>query len=179
MELLESGQDRKIAALTILFPCALFCYIGVVMDSKFMKMAFSEAKKAFDLGEIPVGAIIVKDNKVIAKSFNIKEKINCSLGHAELLAIQKASQKIGNWRLDDCDLYVTLEPCPMCASAIKQSRIRNVFCAIASTNKESSEIVSRIFSSIDNNPAVKFYNNLDTVNGNEILNSFFYIKRNK
>lgn len=98
------------------------------MDEEyFMKLALKEAQKAYNELEIPVGAIIVKDGKVIARAYNEKEKKNDSTKHAEILAIQKASKKLKNWRLYDCDMYVTLEPCSMCAGALIQSRIRKVY----------------------------------------------------
>ena len=98
------------------------------MDKEdYMKLALKEAKKAYDELEIPVGAIIVKDGKVIAKAYNEKEKKQDSTKHAEILAIQKASKKIKIWRLYDCDMYVTLEPCSMCAGALIQSRIHKVY----------------------------------------------------
>lgn len=147
------------------------------MENNFMNKAFEEAEKALNEGEVPVGAVIIKDNKVIASAFNKKEKNKCSLEHAELLAIKKACRKVGNWRLDGCDIYVTLEPCPMCASAIKQSRIKNVYSAISNSNKDSSKLVFEIFSSVDNNPIVNLYNDLDEVRAESILKRFFLSKR--
>ena len=94
---------------------------------KFMKLALKEAKKAFDKEEIPVGVVIVKDDKVIAKAHNLKESKNIATSHAEILAIEKACKKLGAWRLLDCEMYVTLEPCPMCAGAIVNSRIKKVY----------------------------------------------------
>lgn len=93
----------------------------------YMKLAINEAKKAYSQLEIPVGAIIVKDGKVIAKAHNEKEQKQDTTKHAEILAIQEASKKLKNWRLIDCDMYVTLEPCSMCAGALIQSRVRKVF----------------------------------------------------
>ena len=77
--------------------------------------------------DVPVGAVIVKNNEIIASGFNEKEKLNDVVAHAEIVAIKKASEKLGNWRLDGCELYVTLEPCPMCAWAILQSRFKSVY----------------------------------------------------
>ena len=94
---------------------------------KFMREALKEAKKAFDKLEVPVGAIIVKDNKIIARAHNLKEIKKDTTKHAEILAIQKASKKLESWRLLDCDMYVTLEPCAMCAGALIQARIKNVY----------------------------------------------------
>ena len=80
--------------------------------------------------EIPIGAVIVKDNKIISKAYNTREKTQIATHHAEILAIEKACKKLKSWRLDDCDIYVTLEPCPMCAGAILNARIKNVFYAV-------------------------------------------------
>lgn len=97
------------------------------MFNKYMNIAIEEAKKAYTMGEIPVGAVIVKDNIVIAKAHNTREGAQNVLAHAEINAIDMACKYLNNWRLDDCDLYVTLEPCPMCCGAILQSRIKNVY----------------------------------------------------
>ena len=97
------------------------------MNDKFMDLAIKQAKKAYKKGEIPVGAVIVYKNKVIAKAHNmIEHKKNATL-HAEIIALLIASKKLKNWRLNDCDLYVTLEPCFMCKAAIELSRIRKVY----------------------------------------------------
>ena len=96
------------------------------MDEKYMKEALKEAKKAYDEDEIPVGAVIVKDGKIIARAHNIKEQKKDTICHAEILAIKKASKKINAWRLSGCTMYVTLEPCPMCAGALINSRIDKV-----------------------------------------------------
>ena len=97
------------------------------MDSIFMKEALKEAKKAYKKLEVPVGCVIVKDGKIIARAHNLKETKYDTTKHAEILAIQKASKKLESWTLIDCDMYVTLEPCPMCAGAIIQSRIKNLY----------------------------------------------------
>ena len=96
------------------------------INEKFMKKALKEAQKAYKKLEVPVGAIIVKDGKIVARAHNLKETKNDTTKHAEILAIEKASKKLGNWRLIDCEMYVTLEPCPMCAGAIVNSRIKKV-----------------------------------------------------
>ena len=97
------------------------------MYNKYMNIAISEAKKALKKGEIPVGAVIVKDNIVIAKAHNTREENQNALEHAEVNAIKKACEYLNNWRLENCDMYVTMEPCPMCCGAILQSRIKNVY----------------------------------------------------
>lgn len=96
-------------------------------QEKYMKEAIKQAKKAYEKEEIPVGAIIVKNHKIIARAYNEKEYKLDTTKHAEILAIQKASKKLQSWRLTDCDMYVTLEPCSMCAGALIQSRIRKVY----------------------------------------------------
>lgn len=94
---------------------------------KFMKEALKEAQKAFEKEEIPVGAIIVKDGKIIARAHNSKETSKNATGHAEILAIQKACKKLDSWRLLDCEMYVTLEPCSMCTGALINSRISKIY----------------------------------------------------
>ncbi len=94
-------------------------------DEKFMRLAIEQAEIAKFLGEVPVGAVIVKDGEVIASACNRKETDDCALSHAEINAIAEASKRLG-WRLDSCDIYVTLEPCAMCAGAIISARIRRV-----------------------------------------------------
>ncbi|MCM3360269.1 MULTISPECIES: tRNA adenosine(34) deaminase TadA [unclassified Psychrobacillus] len=96
------------------------------MDQYYMNLAIEEAKKAAAIGEVPIGAIIVHKNEVIASAYNLRETTQNATTHAELLAIQEACAKIGSWRLEETTLYVTLEPCPMCAGAILQSRIPRV-----------------------------------------------------
>lgn len=96
------------------------------INEKYMKEALKEAQKAYKKLEVPVGAIIVKDGRIVARAHNLKETKNDTIKHAEILAIEKASKKLGNWRLIDCEMYVTLEPCPMCAGAIVNSRIKKV-----------------------------------------------------
>ena len=95
-------------------------------NEKWMREAIKQAKKAAQKDEVPIGCVIVKDDQIIARAYNKREMKQCSTAHAEILAIEKACKKLGSWRLEDCDLYVTLEPCPMCSGAIIQSRIRNV-----------------------------------------------------
>src|SRR5699024_4682585 len=96
---------------------------GMKQDEKYMKLAILEAKKAKGMDEVPIGAIIVCQDEMIASGFNSRETTQSTLSHAELIAMEEANEKIGSWRLEDCTLYVTLEPCPMCAGAIVQSRI--------------------------------------------------------
>lgn len=96
------------------------------MDEYFMNLAIKEAKKAYILDEVPVGAVIVRDGRVIASAHNSREIMKDATSHAEIIAIREACRALGGWRLIDCDMYVTLEPCPMCAGAMVNARIRRI-----------------------------------------------------
>ena len=96
-------------------------------EEKYMKAAIREAKKAWALGEVPIGCVIVHDGKIIARGYNRRTVDKNVLAHAEIIAMRKACRIIGDWRLEDCTMYVTLEPCPMCAGAIVQARIPKVY----------------------------------------------------
>ncbi|MCT4544999.1 MAG: tRNA adenosine(34) deaminase TadA [Vallitalea sp.] len=98
-------------------------------DEKYMLEALIEAKKAFEIDEVPIGAVIVKEDKIIARAYNKRNTDKNTLSHAELIAINQASKVVGDWRLDNCTMYITLEPCPMCAGAIVQARIPRVVIA--------------------------------------------------
>ncbi|MBO5446923.1 nucleoside deaminase [bacterium] len=139
------------------------------MIMEFMKFAIDEARKA--VGDIPVGAVIVKDGEVVASAFNTKEKDNDVTSHAEILAIRQAEQVMANWRLDDCDMYVTLEPCPMCGWAILQSRIKNLYFGSYDNNYGafSSKIDLRKIASTKLN----VYGGILEDECNEILKAFF------
>lgn len=95
-------------------------------DERYMKLALEEARKAARLGEVPVGALVVQGGEVLAAAHNLREQNRMATAHAELLAIEEACRRLGSWRLADCTLYVTLEPCPMCAGAVINSRIQRV-----------------------------------------------------
>lgn len=95
-------------------------------EERYMKQAITQAKKAAALGDVPIGCVVVYENKVIARGYNRRNKDKTTLAHAELLAIKKASRVLGDWRLEGCTMYVTLEPCQMCAGAIVQARIPKV-----------------------------------------------------
>ena len=99
----------------------------MTLDEKYMKEALKQAKKARDIEEVPIGCVIVYQDKIIGRGYNRRRVDKNTLSHAELNAIKKASKKMGDWRLDDCEMYVTLEPCQMCAGAIVQSRIKKVY----------------------------------------------------
>ena len=108
------------------------------MDEKNMKIAFKESEKAYKIDEIPVGAVIVRNGKVISKGYNMKEKYNDPTMHAEIIAIRKACKKIKDWRLNGCTLYVTMEPCEMCLNVILESLIKDIVCGIK--NRKNNKI---------------------------------------
>lgn len=128
-------------------------------DEKYMKMALRQAKKALALGEVPIGCVIVYEGQVIGRGYNRRNTDKNTLSHAEITAINKASKKIGDWRLEGCTLYVTLEPCQMCAGAIVQSRIPKV--VFGCTNPKAGCAGSIL--NILNHPA--FNHQVDTVQG--------------
>ena len=99
-----------------------------------MYRAIENAKTAFDAGDVPVGAVIVKDGEIIAEAFNEREASDNAVAHAEVLAIERACKRLGRWRLSDCEMYVTLEPCPMCAGAILNARLGCVYYALKDAN---------------------------------------------
>ncbi len=137
---------------------------------EFMKLAICEAKKANE--DIPVGAIIVKDGQVLASAFNTRERDNDVTSHAEILAIRKAEQILGNWRLDDCQMYVTLEPCPMCGWAILQSRIKTLY--FGSYDLNYGAFSSKIDLRTVSNSKIEVYGGIMEAECNEILREFFY-----
>ena len=114
------------------------------MEEKYIQKAIIQAKKALKKGEVPVGSIVVYKNKIIGKGYNKKEKKKNPLLHAELISIREACKKIKDWRLNECVIYTTLFPCPMCASAIQQSRIKKIFYIFDSKDEISSNISKTI-----------------------------------
>lgn len=149
-----------------------------IMDLKYMDMAIEEAKKAFEEDEVPIGCVIVKNNQIFALTHNRKEQMNSATKHAEILAIEEASSKLNNWRLDGCDVYITLEPCPMCASALKQARVSHIFCGLSNSDFRNYEIVLKILESDKNNASVPIINDLAVEKVDKIMKDFFRNRRN-
>ena len=143
---------------------------------EYINLALEEAKKAYLENEVPVGAVIVRDGDVIAKAHNTKIKNNSIFSHAEILAINEATIKCGDWRLNDCEMYVTLEPCPMCAGAIKESRIKKIYIGTSSNIASNKEIMEKIFNNKEyyHSVDVEYLNNIECAN---ILTNFFADKR--
>ena len=142
----------------------------------YMSYALEEAYKAKDKGEIPIGAVIVKDNKVIGRGHNTKESTQNAINHAEIIAIKEASEFIGDWRLNGCEMYVTLEPCPMCTGAILQCRISKLY--IGTFNKDMGACGS-VVNLVDNRSLNSFVNTVWTYDKrcSDILSDFFYKRR--
>ena len=143
---------------------------------KFMKEALKEAKKAYDKLEIPVGAVIVKDGKIIARAHNLKETQKDTTNHAEILAIKKASKKLDSWRLLDCEMYVTLEPCAMCAGAIIQSRIKKIYIGTLDEKTGAAGSVLNVFE-YPFNHQVEVEKGILKENCENILKDFFKMLR--
>ena len=146
-------------------------------DDKYMIEALTEAEKAKKRGEVPVGAIIVEDDKIIGRGHNLKETAKVVTKHAELIAIEEASLSKQNWRLNECIMYVTEEPCPMCASAIKQSRIKRVIYKNDAQNENNKQLVDKIWATIDHNPVVECIKITDKKIEKNSLQDFFVDKR--
>lgn len=148
------------------------------MDKKYIDLAYKEALKARDKDEVPVGAVIVLNGEVVAKAYNRKVSSNDVCAHAEILAIRKASSKLKDWRLVDCEMYVTLEPCPMCAGAIEQSRIKKVYIGTKSNFKINGELVEKIFNNEEFYHQVE-YEYINDQKCSDILKDFFSSRRLK
>ena len=143
------------------------------IKEEFMKKALEQAKKAYSKFEVPVGAVIVKDGKVIASAYNQKETKFDTTKHAEILAIQKASKKLKSWRLIDCEMYVTLEPCPMCAGAIIQSRLKKVYYSVPDEKTGAVGSKLNLFKDYKFNHHVESENGILTDKCKELLQNFF------
>ena len=141
-----------------------------------MLEAIKEAEKAYANGDVPIGAIIVKENEIVSRGYNQKELLNTATKHAEIIAIEKACNKLGNWRLNECILYVTVEPCLMCCGAIIQSRIKKV---VFSIPNEKFGFVTSIDSLLNkkNNHIVQIESGLCAKQSEYMLKKFFRQKR--
>lgn len=148
-------------------------------EEKYMKMALKEAQKAFDEEEVPVGAVIVKERRVIAKAHNQKEAKTDTTKHAEIIAIQKASKKLKNWRLEDTTLYVTLEPCTMCIGAIIGARIKKVCFGAMDEKTGACGSVLNIPKDYPFNHIVEVKSNVMEPECKELLQKFFKMLRKK
>ncbi len=146
--------------------------------NEFETEALKLAVRAYKRGEIPVGAVVVKDGKIISRGFNKREKKQIATKHAEIVAIEKACKKLKSWRLDGCEIYVTLEPCPMCAGAIANARISTLY--FATEEKTSSDnLLEKILSSNRLNHHVNIKRCDGKIEAQKLLQDFFKKKRKK
>ena len=148
------------------------------IDEYYMQTALKEAKKAYDKEEIPVGAIIVKNGKIIARGHNLKESKNSSTSHAEILTIEKANKKLGAWRLEECEMFITLEPCMMCMGAIINARIKKIYIGTLDPKTGACKSVIDI-SNYKFNHAVEIETGILEKECEYILKDFFKMLRKK
>ena len=165
--------------------CVLFLYVpretleSVIIMEKYMKLALKQAKKALKQKDVPVGAVIVRNNKIIAKAYNKKEKKGVATRHAEIEVIEKACKKLKNWRLDDCELYITMEPCLMCAGAILQSRIKKVVYGVQNEKFGCVDSIEKILSNKKFNHTTIIVSGVMKKEIEKMLKDFFKGMRNK
>lgn len=143
------------------------------MHNEFMQTAINEAKLAAASGEVPVGAVVVKDNKIISSAHNLCEKENNSLRHAEVVAIERAMRELGDSRLEDCDIYVTLEPCSMCCGAISHARLRRLY--FGAYDKIAGCVVSKLNCFDQGSPLypIEYYCGIMEEECSKMLSEFF------
>ena len=148
-------------------------------DERYMKEAIKQAKKAYALDEVPIGCVIVQDNKIIARGYNRRNTDKNALAHAEISAIKKASKKTGDWRLEDCTMYVTLEPCQMCAGAIVQSRMKKVVIGAMNPKAGCAGSVINILQMKQFNHQAEMENGILETECADMLSTFFKELREK
>jgi tRNA(Arg) A34 adenosine deaminase TadA len=147
------------------------------MLNNFMQIAIDEAKIAFANDEVPVGAVIVKDGKIVAKSHNQNRKLNDCCGHAEILALRDACKKLNSARLDGCDLYVTLEPCSMCAAAISFAKINRLYYGLGDEKFGAVENGVQFFANAKNYFKPEIYSGFFEIEIRNLMQDFFRSKR--
>jgi Cytosine/adenosine deaminases len=148
-------------------------------DQAWMQFAIEEAKKAEQIGEVPIGAILVKDGEIVGKGYNLREINHDPTAHAEMVAIREACERLGAWRLLDCTLYVTLEPCPMCAGAIVQSRIKRVVYGTGDPKAGCAGTLMNLLQDPRFNHETELTSGILQSECSELLTSFFRNLRNK
>ena len=142
-------------------------------DEKFMKAAITQARKAYAIDEVPIGCVIVQNDKIIARGYNRRNIDKNTLAHAELSAIRKASKKTGDWRLEDCTMYVTLEPCQMCAGAIVQSRMKRVVIGSMNAKAGCAGSILNLLQMQQFNHQVEITRGVREEEGSQMLSQFF------
>jgi tRNA(adenine34) deaminase len=145
--------------------------------NQFIQAALNQAKIAFEQGEVPVGAVIVKDNQIIAAAYNQNITLKDSTAHAEILAIKKANQILKTHRLDNCDLYVSLEPCPMCAGAISLAKIKRVYYGASDIKSGGVENGAKVFSHKQCHHKPEIYSGIGALEAEKLMKEFFAEKR--
>lgn len=143
------------------------------IDEKYMKEAYKQAKKAYDLGEVPIGCVIVHEGVIIGRGYNRRNTDKNTLAHAEITAIKRASRIIGDWRLEECTMYVTLEPCQMCAGAIVQARIPRVVMACMNPKAGCAGSILNIFNMPEFNHQVEVVRGVMEEECSALLKTFF------
>ncbi len=147
------------------------------MTNKFMAQAIKEAIKAEGKDEVPIGAVIVKDGKIIARAHNLMEKTQLATAHAEILAINKACKKLKSWRLDGTEIYITVEPCAMCAGAIANARIKKVYFGACEPKSGCAESKYPVLSDNGLNHSVEFEGGIEQKTCSDLLKKYFKRKR--
>ena len=147
--------------------------------NKFMDEALKQAEKALKKQEVPIGAVVVKDGKIISTGFNCRERKQNAIKHAEIIAIEKACKKLKSWRLEDCDMYVTLEPCPMCAGAIINARIKNLYFGALEPKSGAAGSKLNLFSDYKFNHSVNVVSGVLEDECVTLLKDFFKMLRNR
>ena len=142
-------------------------------EEKYMKEAIKQAYKAYALGEVPIGCVIVYEDKIIARGYNRRVTDKNTLSHAELNAIKKASKKLGDWRLDNCEMYITLEPCQMCSGAIVQSRIKKVYAGCMNPKAGCAGSILNLLNVPQFNHQVEFEKDILHDECSQMLTSYF------
>lgn len=149
------------------------------MDEYFMRLAIEEAVKAYDVEEVPVGAVVVKDDAVISKAFNMRETLNDATAHAEVLAVQRACIALNSWRLLDCTLYVTVEPCPMCAGALVNARVKRIVYGIPDLKGGACGSIINIVNNPSLNHRIEITGGVLEDECKKLMQDFFKKRRNK
>ncbi len=149
------------------------------IDEKFMREALKQARKAYAIGDVPIGCVIVRDGKIIARGYNRRTHDKDPLAHAELKAIEKASRKIGDWRLEGCTIYITLEPCPMCAGAIVQARIDRAVIGCMSPKSGCAGSIVNLLQMDEFNHQVELTTGVLDAECSELITDFFEELRDK
>jgi len=149
------------------------------MDEYFMRLAIEEAVKAYNIEEVPVGAIVVKDDAIISKAFNMRETLNDATAHAEVLAVQRACTSLSSWRLLDCTLYVTVEPCPMCAGALVNARVKRIVYGISDLKGGACGSIINIANNPSLNHRIEITGGILEDECKKLMQDFFKKRRNK